>query len=375
MNELAKQIIVYSAAEQLAKDADFKGDGINPYLERSTRYYDGDHDAFTGSERQVMRVQELHLLDRESLVVEENPMLKTVYADSNLHQLLAATDPRNLTFYLQNGVEYDFDVDRLDYLRPSLHMDSPISGQLMRERIVGISGIDPVRLNVVYHDIMDHLWAINELRESGVDHQFQDFVEEVGRPFTGFLFSKQAELLSGIGYNTRRYVTSPDNYVNLAASVEAINQHMSASAEEDERVSVALSKINENEDLASAAGFVINGALGSLLLQRSRAGSVKRIKHSVGEPEITDTPVRLMDPRYISIMIEGVGSLLQKEHSYRQMQLDLNLTIESLLREVLEKNLAVGSLALGSTRDISNIPSHVRDELTRNAGVSTSYYS
>jgi hypothetical protein len=57
------------------------------------------------------------------------------------------------------------------------------------------------------------------------------------------------------------------------------------------------------------------------------------------------------------------------------MQLELNLTIESLLRECLERNLATAHLNLGRARDISNIPEAVHDELVQNAAVSTSYYA
>lgn len=375
MNELAKQIIIYSAAEQLAKDADFKGNSIEPYLERSAEYYNGRTHAFTDTERNTMRVQELLLLDDETTVLDENPHLRAEFANSDLHQLDAATDSRNLDYYLKYGVEYQFDDKAIVNLRPQIDVSKPISVQLMRERVLGMPGLNAVRMNVAYHDIMDHLWGMYIQREAGLDLRYADFMVEVGNPFVGFLFSKQAELMSGIGYNARRFITDPDHYGSLAASKDAISDHLKEAASNDERVAVAVAKINDSETLARASGFVINGALGSLLLQRSRAGAVKKVVNNKNGVEITKTPVGLMDPRYLSLIIEGVETLLASTDAYQQMQLDLNLTVESLLRDCFEHNLRIGHLALGSVRDISNIPEPVRLELSQNSGVSTSYYS
>ena len=375
MHALARQVITYSAAEQLAKDADFRGGSIDPYLQRAKRYYTGERQVFTEAERRAMRIQELHLLDNEQVVLEENPELKAKYAESDNHQLAAAFDSRNLDHYLRHGVDYEFDSGSLNSLRPSLDMDKPLSAQLMRKYIVRLPGLNAVRLNVAYHDIMDHLWAIKNMRKAGLGDKYADFMAEIGNPFTGFLFSKQAELLSGIGYNTRRYTTNPQHYAAMAASPEAITEHMADAAMADERVDAALEMINNSEDLAHAAGFVINGALGSLLLQRSRAGSVKKIIDGANGPEISSSPVSLLDPRYLSIIVEGVDALLKNQKSYEQMQLDLNLTVESLIRECLERGLATGHLALGLSLDTSNIPSHIHDQLINNVAVSTSYYS
>jgi hypothetical protein len=375
MNELAKQIIEYSAAEQLAKDADFRGNSIDPYLERAQRYYGGDNTAFTMQERETMRVQELMLVDDETTVLEEHAELRAEYAASDSQQLAAASDSRNLDHYLQHGVEYGFAAQRIDELRPSIDTSKPVSAQLMRERVVAINGLGAVRMSVVYHDMMDHFWGMSQLRSAGLDTRYGDFAADVGNPFTGFLFSKQAELLSGIGYNTRRFITKPDHYGSMAASREAINAHLGEDAEEDERVAGVLEKINGSEDFARAAGFVINGAIGSLLLQRSRAGAVKKIVNGPNGPEITGTPEALMGSRYLSLMIDGTEVLLASGEDYQNMQLELNLTIESLLRECLERNLATAHLNLGRARDISNIPEAVHDELVQNAAVSTSYYA
>ncbi len=375
MNELAKQLIEYSAAEQLAKDADFRGSSIDPYLGRSRRYYGGDDTAFTDQERQTMRIQELMLLDDEATVLEEHPELRAEYAASNSHQLAAASDSRNLDYYLQHGVEYEFDTQRIKMLWPSIDINKPISAQLMRERVIAINGLSTVRVNVVYHDIMDHLWGICQLRRAGLDGRYEDFMADVGNPFTGFLFSKQAELLSGIGYNARRFMTKPDYYGPMAVSKDAINVHLYEDAKNDERVAGALEKINGSDDFAQAAGFVINGAIASLLLQRSRAGAVKKMASGPNGPAMTGIPEPLLGSRYLALMIDGAEALLLSRQDYLSMQLDLNLTIESLLRECLDRDLVAAHLALGYTKDLSNIPEAVYNELTHNAGVSTSYYA
>ncbi len=375
MSELARQIITYSAAEQLAKEANFAGDGIEPYLERSQRYYAGDVSAFTDEERETMRIQELMLRDDEVTVLEEHPELRQEYATSDKHQLAASSDHRNLDYYLGSGVEYEFDTAKINELRLSIDTNRPVSTQLMRERIVAIDGLAPVRMNVVYHDMMDHLWGISMLRDAGLDVRYDDFAKSVGNPFTGFLFSKQAELLSGIGYNTRRFTTKPGYYGSQAVSKDAINAHLDEASKDDERVAEAIAKVNGSNDLAQAAGFVINGAIGSLLLQRSRAGAVKKIVSGVSGPKITNTPEELLGSRYLSLVIEGTETLLSRGQDYRQMQLDLNLTVESLLRDCLDHSLTLGHLALGRARDITNIPPAVKDELVQNAGVSSSYYT
>ena len=378
MSRIQAEVLIHANAEYLAKENDFAAENLLFYIEQARQYHVlGSSAGFiTAAQESDVKVHEFMIVDDEAAVLALRPELTSIFKESDENQLRSAKDWRSLDHFLANGIEYTFDESKRASASSLLVPDQPISKCLIREKIVNLNGFD-VRVNYMYHDILDHVWFFEYVRAIGLADRYADYFNSVGLPFNGFLFSRQAELISTVGFSARQYLSKPDYYNSIAMDIEVITEHMlSGDYKDDIRVLTAVQKLNNDPQLALFAGFVIKGDVASMLNQRRKFGAIKGIvfvnNHLVESGRI----VPLLDPRYIAFIIDGLDGLKNESTRYANAQKNANLAIEVAIRQFIEKGQLVGKIIVGQAVDTSEmrLPSNIEDQLTSDLGLSTSYY-
>jgi hypothetical protein len=241
----------------------------------------------------------------------------------------------------------------------------------MREKMLSLSGFDGVSINYIFHDVLDHAWLFNFMREHGLNQRYADFVVATGDPFKGHLMSRESELLSGIGFTSRRFLSDEDYYGSFAMEPQHLIDLLdSGNAHKEPRISEAANLITEDEAISVWAGFVVKATISNLILQRERWGGVKElVRAENGSYTPTGNIISLTDPRYVSLIIETVHQLHEHREEYINQELALNATVESMLQRFLDTGAAIGSIAVTQSVDVDNGHS------AKTFGLSTNHFS
>lgn len=374
MNTMRQEILQESTAGYLAKQDEFVG-SPEYYAEQAQRYHDGDTNVVDETHHDALTIHALMANDNEAGVLERFPHLREDYAASDRGQVKGARGKRNLDHFLENGIDYRFDQSQLDRVRGLAVPDWPLAATLMREQIINLNGFD-ARVNYAYHDVLDHMWLFDFVRKHGLADRYADFFDPTGYPFSGFLFSKQSELISGIGFNARLYTSQAEHRANSSLSTEAMVKHLQGEDNaNDERVQAVIESLQADPELSDFAGFVIKGAISNILGQRRKYGAVKRLQpEDDGSLVNTGEVVPLLDARYIAFMADSVALLANHGGEYREIQKKLNLMMEGALTRFVRGGEPVGKIVLTSEVDLDGISPAVIEALDKRVDISTNYY-
>lgn len=374
MNTLRQEILQESTAGYLAKQDEFR-ESPEHYAEQAHQYHSGNTAVVGAEHTEALTIHDLMASDNERGVLERYPELSEDYAASDRGQIKGARGKRNLDHFLENGVGYEFDASQLDRVRSLVDPDQPLTATLMREKIIKLNGFDS-RVNYAYHDVLDHMWFFDFARKHGLADKYADFFDPTGYPFDGFLFSKQSELMSGIGFNARLYTTQSEQRANSSIDTAVIADHLrSGVGESDARTHAAADRLEADPALADFTGFVIKGALSNILGQRRRYGAVKRLQtENGGDLTNTGEVVPLLDPRYVAFTADSVDLLDKHSAEYTGVQQKLNLMMEGALARFVHKEQAVGKIVLASELDLDGVSPAAIATLSSRADVSTNYY-
>ncbi len=374
MAAINTEILTHSTAEYLAKEHDFSAPNLVFYIQKAIDYHAGkDTDGFvTPEQADDIAVHAAMIVDDEASVLQAHPEFAPAYQRADEGQVRSARGRRNLDYFLHNGIEYMFDESKLSESEQLLMTDVPISQSLMRSKIVNANGFN-ARINYMYHDALDHIWLFDYVRKMGLADKYSDFFNTTGYPFDGFLLSRQAELISGVGFSARQYLANPGYYSTMALSKDTITEHMYTAADY-ESVAGAIRKVEQDPQLAVWAGFVIKGSTANILSQRRRYGAIKELVFGDSGLVQTGKIISLLDPRYLAFMIDTLDSLAADKVEYTLAQHEINLKVELALQRYIRHRQSLGSIVLGEVVDLSEIPPEIANRLFNNVGLSTSYY-
>lgn len=375
MNTLRQEILQESTAGYLAKQDEFR-ESPEYYVDQAQQYHNGNTNAVEALHEDALAIHSLMASDDEKGVLRRYPQLAGDYAASDRGQIKGARGKRNLDHFLQDGIGYEFDATQLDRIRSLVVAGQPLTATLMREKIIKLNGFDS-RVNYAYHDVLDHMWFFDFARKHGLADKYADFLDPTGYPFGGFLFSKQSELLSGIGFNARLYTSQAQHRDNSSIDTAVMVGHLRTDNDEsDARVQAVADKLETDAEFSDFTGFVIKGALSNILSQRRRYGAVKKLQVE-GNGDLTNTGevVPLLDPRYISFVAEAVALLDKHSDEYAGVQKKLNLMMEGALARFVHRGQTVGKIILAEELNLDEVSPAAIEALDGRADVSTNYYS
>ncbi|MGH7241639.1 MAG: hypothetical protein ACREGB_05065, partial [Candidatus Saccharimonadales bacterium] len=183
----------YSTAEFLAREDEFSQTSLESYLDQARRAIYGSSSLDDAVVKRV-RLHRLLLEDREEDFLDARPDLRPDFASSDDYQLAMAASPRNLDYFLENGIGYEFDRGKLDYARRIAAAAGKTAMQaLMREKLLTLSGFDGVSMNFIFHDALDHAWLFKFMRDQNLHDKYSDLIVAAGNPFKGHLMSRESE--------------------------------------------------------------------------------------------------------------------------------------------------------------------------------------
>jgi hypothetical protein len=366
------EIHEYSTAEFLAREDGFSQRAIAPYIEQAQQAIGGTGSGLSEETIARIRLHRLLLEDKEEEFLASRPELKPEFAHADSYQLAMASSPHNLDHFIEHGVEYKFDVEKRDSARSIVAASGGLAMQaLMREKILSLSGFDGVSINFIFHDALDHAWLFNFMREHALDQKYADFIVPTGNPFEGHLMSREAELLSGIGFTSRRFLSDENYYGRLAMQpLDLASLAQSKNTDGDPRVEEAIGFIIDDEAISAWAGFVVKATISNLILQRERWGGVKELTLlENGDYTPTGNIISLTDPRYLAMIIETVHLLGRHKEEYIKQELALNDTVESILLKFLNSGEAIGSIPVLQCVDANT------EHTVKRFGLSTNHFS
>lgn len=370
----------YTTANFLAKKDDLSGLAFDDLYTLGRDFHLGEAAALERlSDRfgKDISIHNLHLSDDEEGCLSAYPELEERYANGDRHQIAAASDvARNLDAFRASGISFAFieDPETLDTTRDKITSpELPYSAQLIRERIVTVSGFDYARLLYLYHDVLDHMWLFSHIRDKGIEGRYADMFKDVGSPFDGFLLSRQSEMVSGIGFATRRYLSASDSLAAYAPDPKQIASALEGLGSDDLRVTSAAERFARDDVVARCAAFALKDATSQLAEERRRWGSVKVLGRDENGQSATEGVFSLFEPRYVAFVMDVITSLTDNLPEYEAEQSRVNAIIEGLVRQYLQTGEASGSLALTNSVITQHIPSETMDWMNENKGFSTSY--
>lgn len=343
------EIHEYSTAEFLARNDGFSLGAFQPYVDLARAAISG---AATELDESIVTRVKLHRLlleDKDEEFLDSNPELKPDFVSSDAHQIAMTSSPLNLDHFTDAGISYEFNTEKLDYARSIASSGTGLAMKaLMREKIMTLSGFEDVSINFIFHDVLDHAWLFNFMRAHQLDKKYADFIVAIGNPFKGHLMSRESELLSGIGFTSRRYLSDEDYYGNIGMNPEALAALLgSKDLDKDPRVHGAVELVNKDESISTWAGFVVKATLSNLILQRERWGGVKRlVTLENGSFKSTGEIISLTDPRYIALIIDTVRLLALNRDDYVKQELSLNQAVEEIVQKFLAGGFSAGSIAV-----------------------------
>ncbi|HSD56160.1 MAG TPA: hypothetical protein VLA92_03330 [Candidatus Saccharimonadales bacterium] len=320
------------------------------------------------AETEVLR---LCALGRESEV--RDPSRLAAYARSDANQERDARSERTLDYYLENGIEVIFDPEARAKARRLCDLDErdvPLIEKLKAQRLFDINGFSDSRVMYAVHDMIDHAWLFDQMRDNGIMDRYSDFLTSIDMKDSAFLYSRQAELLASVGFGARRWsvaqaqgermVFKPHDLASMLGSID------------DERTADAAQMLQEmSPHEQQQAVYMIENMAVQLTDERRRWGAVKQTQ---GEQH---KPMDLLDPVHVALMLETLR-MLQQSQGYSNVQLQATGAVEQTLREAIDDPGSQSSIHIPVPRGIVSEPKLVVSGdheawIRHNLSVSTSY--
>lgn len=266
-------------------------------------------------------ILKLMLTDNESQCVAIDQSLGLRFGQTDANQKKDGTSEQTLDFYLANGVSVSIDTDQkhttLEVASADMR-DVPLIEKIKAERVITANKFENSRVLHLLHDVIDHIWLFSHLRQEGVFSKYQDFLESVDFGERAFLYSRQAELFSTVGFGSRRWPLIQQNPHNTLS----INEIKAILADgEDVRTEEASQTLDSMSDIESewCISIIENMAI-QIADERRRWGSIKQTT-SEGV-----RPMHLLDPIYMAMLIDSVRSLQPTEQLFRFLKVQFGVS-------------------------------------------------
>ncbi len=329
------EVLRVAVTEQIAKQDDFSRSSMKDYDQDFVECIQSPSSPFAS-----MYSDYGALLLGDETVIEDRVDLDT----HDARQINSYSSEKNLEYYIQNGINIE--------INPRKITQGSVES-LMRIRAFTVNGFSSVRLNFLFHDLLDHMFTFKAIKESAVVDRHQEYFNSIIGS-EGFLFSRQSELLSGIGYNSRRFLTTqePLDIVNVDHATDFYDGRVEA-------------------DDVEMMNYVYPSALASLLEQRRRWG----VHKIIAEDRSIDGGVDLLGDDYFEFFYDA-AKLLTNGIPKRVIAMEqaANLVVADKVSE------AIGSGAMSfsvSLSEVETVADSLDGDLKPASGldISTNFYT
>lgn len=300
---------------------------------------------------------------------------RAAYARSDQNQISDRVSSRTLDHYLTEGIEINVREEDRSEMRRYCELDDrdvPLIEKVKSRRLVSINGFNDSRVMYATHDLIDHVWLFEKIRDAGIMQRYDDFLGSIDLSESTFLYSRQAELLASVGFGSRRWQSKDIQREELSLTGEDVT---SVLAELDDKRTFEAYQLFTQMSLEKRrqAVYIIENMAIQFADERRRWGAVKQIDTAGNR-----SPMALLDPLHISMMIEMIN-LVQTSGDYKNIQLSATLAVEEVLETIVYEKGDVSSLYIPVPKEAGDtIRSRGSDTkrmewLQRNIGLTTLY--
>ena len=220
------------------------------------------------------------------------------------------------------------------------------------------------------HDLIDHAWLFDQMRESGIMERYNDFLRSIEMGNEAFLYSRQAELLASVGFGSRRWQST--SIQNEPLVLDALKLKDVLGSIDDKRTAdvIALLDAMSPVQLQQAVYMIENMAV-QFADERRRWGAVKQV-----DADGNRRPMDLFDPLHVAMMIETLD-MLQRSQTYGSVQLAASLEVNTMLADAVTDKSSSDRLWIPVPRvnpgDVVKLDNANAEWMRQNISVSTSY--
>lgn len=282
-------------------------------------------------------VRELELLHLMLLDQEHKCLVgkrAAVYSMTDAYQHRDAHHPRTLDHFLTRGLEVIFtqgDKRRAQAIAAAVPRRLPLIERLKAERLLCVNGFARSRVLHLIHDLIDHMWLFNHLRCHQLFNRYQDFLASIDLGPDAFLYSRQAELVSTIGFGARRWpLTRQHDLEPLVLTDQDIDDLLTQAT--DARVRDARQTYRQMQPGEQAwARYVIENMAIQIADERRRWGTVKQCDATTGKTR----PMPLLEPLYVAFLIDGTHLLQTHGRGFAAIQVHTAAHVDTFLQDAL----------------------------------------
>lgn len=210
----------------------------------------------------------------------------------------------------------------------------PILEALKNDRCVEVNEIAESKISTVIHDVIDHVWLFNLLKEKKIFGKYKELFDSINEPHNHDIFQREGEAVASIGFGVRLWANSKLGFAPTV-SIQDILEHFHSCIDNqfDERHLIAFREVvrlskkplsRESQSLC----FVYSNYLVELEEQRRKHGEIKR--QNLDTREIIG-PLDPWDIDYLSFFVETHKALLQSKNRHRDNLLRAHILLEQFL--------------------------------------------
>lgn len=274
--------------------------------------------------------KDLHLLisclnDSEDLMFrDENHLIEIKTADKN-----QKTPIKKLSIDKAKDLKIEICFNDLakNYLDSGVlsgKNETPIIERLKSKRIVDVGQFNNSRLMYIFHDACDHIWFFTFLNEKGIFKKHNKFFKKIGDPLSKDIFSRESELVAGLGFGVRRYLNLSEKYETFN---HVIFKELLESDQKYSRIRIQWSEISKNKHLSVICCNILSNSFLQTVDERRRWGIVKILDGK------SSKKMELLDPDFIEFTLDAISLCYFSKDVYMDFYIKTCLFVEQKVME------------------------------------------
>jgi hypothetical protein len=177
------------------------------------------------------------------------------------------------------------------------------------------------RLMYIFHDVCDHIWFFNFLNEKNLFKKHNKFFMKIGDPLSKNIFSRESELVAGLGFGVRRYLNQTERYETFN---DIIFKRLLESDQKYSQIRIQWSEISRNKNLSVMCCNILSNSFLQTVDERRRFGIVKILDNKSSEME-------LLDPDFIEFALDAISLCYFNKDVYMDFYIKVCLFIEQMV--------------------------------------------
>jgi len=283
-----------------------------------------------------------HLHDSEAAmeaeVIERLKFPDGQIAKNDILQFRGIETGKSLKKILEQGVRFSVEEKGVEILKEKMKRCGdgmlPLSEIIKNEKILNINGFSESKVSLVVHDVIDHTWTFNMLRQKGYLDEYAPFLETIGNPHLTNIFLREGEAIASISYGVRYWAITEHGFMPLVSTTDLKNkmdEMFKANQLTEPRHIRAYQTLLSLEPFSrewQSLGFTFSNYITELDEQRRKNGKIKQRDPRTYQVKGELSP---MDPDFLSLFIETHHEILASDNKHRDDLFRFHILLEEYL--------------------------------------------